>query len=155
MKKVTIVLAVLVAILVMSSCVSGSSSGGGWMNSVAWGEKATLGFSVYCDFPDALGEVQYNDHGAGVQFHSSAQLPVSWKDDDTVCFIDSWTGFGCLEAPYRPQPKGEPGILKLCVDDGGATGPDKMDWVTVNLYGGAFDGYSNCGWLQGGNITTD
>jgi hypothetical protein len=163
MKKVAVALAVLAAILLLAGCAT-TTSGGGWMASASDPNgKATLGLTVNCDLVrhKASGEVQYNDHvdwnGMTVQFHASKELPASWEVDDSTgeakCF--AVLDYGCTDLAYRPQPKGGPGTLHLCVYDGELTGRDKGDWVSVDLKGGMFDTYHNEGLLEGGNITTN
>jgi hypothetical protein len=73
-----------------------------------------------------------------------SEFPVKYYP---VCWFD--IPEGCYDATYYPQPKGEPGILHICVEDNGLTGQDKEDYISLWLEGGAFPGYSNEGVLQG------
>ncbi len=135
-------------------------TGGGWMNSAACESdtcklKATFGFNLHF-VPNETGatikgQFQYTDHGCRwndykVRFHGVV------ADLDLLPFGMAYGGD--YEGDYRPQPKtlGDGGTFVLTVEDQGQPGPSTSDYVTINLVGGVFAGYSNAGNLKGGNI---
>lgn len=134
-------------------------TGGGWLVTNS-GKKVNFGFNFKCKGDDngiakTSGQLQYNDREKGVRFHGVAN---SWFEGDTCNgWLDTWGGRYC--GIYTPQPpkdkKGkvrEGGRFEIKVVDGGKKGPSKGDTLTLDLFGGIYDGYSQSADLAGGNI---
>jgi hypothetical protein len=62
-----------------------------------------------------------------------------------------------LTGEYRPQglPNAARGTFQLTVTDGGEPGSLNGDTVEIHLSGGLYNGYTNAGVIQGGNIQID
>lgn len=134
------------------------TTGGGWIKSAACvtdpcKKKATFGFNMHFlpneigTPPTIKGQFQYTDHGewmnyAKVSFHG---VPESLSVEGNV-----YEG----EGSYTPQPKtlGPGGTFVVHVEDLGQSGPSTSDYISITLYDGVFNGYSNAGNLKGGNI---
>lgn len=146
--------------------------GGGWIDSAApaSNEKATFGFTARCTEPPEellpvffeVGEIEWADHGLDVQFHGkvdpgAATLPVlaeSCKEAHELLDVLTSGRFGQLTGEYFPQPSGLAGRFHLEVVDNDEPGIDG-DEVTITLTGGQYNGYTNSGEIQGGNIQID
>jgi hypothetical protein len=160
---------VLVALtfVVLAGC---QATGGGYIPSTIEGEKATFAFNGKCtnttmtdEFGNVIAEVkgqlQYNDRAADVKFHAdlvdSFIIPGSSDPCEDAADLggDSadFTGF------YRVSggPKEAEGVVDLFVRDGGEPGING-DHVAIFLSafqpGGTYDGYTNSGFVQGGNV---
>ena len=144
--------------LFVSGCVDfgpGKYTGGGVMDSaVEDGAKASLGFNMQALDKDedgmvdtVKGQLQYKDRGSDVSLHGVV-------DGATVIF--PWFGdkesIGAFTGTYRPQPKGESGEFTVYVFDEGEPGPSEEDSFTIEVSGGEYDGYTNSGLLNKGNI---
>jgi hypothetical protein len=176
MKRVysVIGLIMILGFVAMSAASCKKAAGGGWTDvSLFWdGEnwvssdepsgKATFGFIAKCE--DVDGELllkvqlQYHDHYNKIKFHGEGQIQgtlngfYSCADLDTIG-DNQFFGYGI----YTPQPKRqfeetEVGTFLLHVVDGGEPGTSEGDRFEITLDGGPFAGYSNSGFLQGGNI---
>lgn len=156
------------AALVVTGCHQ--VRGGGWIQSAApaSNEKATFGFTARCtereEEPFAVffevGEIEWADHGLDYRFHGKVDpgtgaLPVLGEScEEAHEFLGLGGRFGQLTGEYFPQPSGLAGRFLLEVEDTGEPGIDR-DQVRITLTGGQYDGYSNTGEIQGGNIQTD
>lgn len=133
-------------------------------------------FDSEADAPDARlsGHLTFHDHGTLVPdtkgrpkqlaFQASVEdllselsldtIPDTSCDDLDELFAGAF-GFDGYAALYTPQPAslGDPGFAVIGIEDNGKQGPDKGDVISVYLLGGAFDGYTATGELQGGQIT--
>jgi hypothetical protein len=122
--------------------------------------KVTFGFVGVCEENEnctswrdpkyvGSGQLEWNDHVNDVKFHGVA-------DGVEECGYHRLFGqeWGWIEGEYTPHPKnlGDGGWFKLCVYDTGEVGPDKGDWIRIELTGGVYDGYQAEGVLGGGNI---
>jgi hypothetical protein len=163
--------------LVFAGCYAGRYTGGGWLPSaVDVDKKATFGFNI--NIPedvesnedtipeDARGQVQYNDHAAGVAFHGEiVQGGINERIGAQVC-LGLPRGGSCVEflpdsayltGVYWPVPRGqgEPGTFEVWVGEKGKPlgfdDPAEQDFLIVTLTGGTHDGYRNIDYLQGGN----
>ena len=136
-------------------------TGGGWIPS-AVGGKAHFAFTAHCENTsegDAAfyqkGQLQYSDRAAGVRLHSEA---ITWTllagatDCRTRHDEDELEGGFLFAGTYRPQPKGDPGTFLVEITDQGEPGRGG-DTFEIELNGGEYDGYTNSGLLEAGNIT--
>jgi hypothetical protein len=142
-------------------------NGGGWLTSSTGEGKTTFAFHGKCvegedgQFLFYEGQLQWNDHGAGVRFHGDVEVALGVSDGLETCeeaataLADTFNGGddsqAQLNGTYRPQPRGAPGDFELDVDDNGEPGSNG-DTVCIQLFGGLYDGYTNCGTIQGGNV---
>jgi hypothetical protein len=160
--------------LVLTGCFAGRYTGGGWITSAADVEKkATFGFNV--NIPEdiepndglipenASGQVQYNDHGAGVAIHGEIlEGGINNTISAQVCF-GLPRGGSCVEfepqsayltGVYRPVGRGDPGMFEVWVGEKGKplgfSDPAEQDFLIIILTGGKYDGYQNLDYLQGG-----
>ncbi len=147
MKK-TIALFIMLA-LFLAGC---EARGGGWIPSVANAEKkATFGFQVKCTqlAPDLVkfsGQLEYNDHPAGVKFH--AEMQDTRNGDAYSCDNSSVDALDLIQGTYRMMPSGQTGIVYLSVFDGGKSG----DSIMIQLVHDGETVYENEGVLSGGNL---
>jgi hypothetical protein len=105
-------------------------------------------------FAIAKGQFDYNDHGAGVQFH------LEIVPDPTLTRADGGPLNGCwvvdagagasFWGPYT-SPAGN-GQASVNVTAKGDQYGSADDTIEVSLSGGPCDGYHNFGTIQGGNI---
>jgi len=83
-----------------------------------------------------------------VQLNGNVTNPIDF------CLGQSFFGFVSYSGTYRPQPTkfGPGGSFEVTVQDRGEPGPSNGDYIKIVLFGGIYDGYSNFGSMQGGNI---
>jgi hypothetical protein len=157
--------------IVMTGCVAGKYTGGGWTLTPYDAEgKAIFGGNFQAidengngevynyesgefDPEDTFkGQIQYNDLGAGVAFHGVVDGGYICDSTDNVATFplsrpSNWSiyGAGYLEGTYTPQPKGlgEGGRFEILVIDNGEPGADPGDEIWVALYGGVLHGYNS------------
>jgi hypothetical protein len=145
--------------------------GGGWLRSanVLSNEKATFGINGKCrniDHPEfgqvaALheGQFEYYDHGTEVRFHGDVQSepfiffiePNTCKAVEEFLHQQGFVGSASFHGNYRPQRGGAPGEFSGFLTDGGEPG-FVGDTFSITLFGGQYDGYTNTGPIEGGNI---
>jgi hypothetical protein len=161
----------------LTACAPGKYTGGGFIDSAAGGKaKATFGFSlegidedgdgqvdiafvyppgrVPIVFAIAKGQFNYNDHGAGVQFHLEiVPDPTLTRADGgplNGCWVvDAGTGAYCF-GPYTSRAGNGRAYVSLTAK--GDQYGSAEDTIEVVLTGGPYDGYQNSGTIQGGNI---
>jgi hypothetical protein len=174
MRRTILLLATIaLTIVVLAGC---KASGGGYIPTAEPGVegKATFGFSANCtnvtdEFGDVFaytkGQLQYNDKPADVKFHADLadgglgvvgsttpceDLDAIFTDEDTDVFSGLYR--------VRGGPKEGEGSVELLVTDAGEPGING-DKVTISLSafepGGTYDGYTNTGTVQGGNVQVD
>jgi hypothetical protein len=167
--------AVLALALVAAGC--DQFNAGGWLTSSTGEGKAHFAAHGNCTqekdgifgegIPEAQlygkGSLQYSDAAAGVRLHGTVD-----EEDVIVRFIDSEPQNGnicnhfhedllegvtsaTIIGEYRPQPKGLPGLFTLDVTDNGEGGIEG-DTFAISLVGGQYNGYTNSGLIEGGNI---
>lgn len=162
----------LLVIFVFTATGCTKMTGGGWIPSLAPGEKATFGFTAKCKtatingLPAAVlheGQFEYTDHGVDISVHG-AVLPREFQTvfgmtckelanaDPNVLKI------GGFEGKFWTQPKVGPleeGEFSVVVFDGGKPGQTVIDGdqICVDLFGPVT--YFNCGDVQGGNIRVE
>ncbi len=78
---------------------------------------------------------------------AEAPTPLDGCDDENW-----YAGYSGYYEPVPPKT-GAGGRFRVFAVDGGETGPDKNDSLTIIIDGGVFEGYYNTGELQGGNIS--
>ncbi len=150
--------ALLAAAVCMGSLVGCNTvEGGGWILSATGVGKATFGFWLRCEEPTVTGEMQYNDHEAGVKAHcipTSSGLTIG---GGSLCGGNS--GNGLYFGNYTPQPPKDKdgnlrpgGRFRVDIHDGGEPGADSGDTFAIRFFGGVYDGYSNNRRLLGGNV---
>jgi hypothetical protein len=145
----------------LSACVDGTTTGGGWIESFeGGGNRATFAFTARCVKDKKSGDLvpkaqfEFQDRAANVALHGTVTSFVG--ENGPSCDPegeDSTTAD--MTGTYRPQPKklsSNVGLFELSVTDGGEPGPSNEDHVCLDLESGAYPGYSNCGDVQGGNI---
>ena len=154
--------------VVLAGCET--ATGGGFIPSATGEGKATFGFSTKCDnvtlengdvFGEVKGQLQYIDREADVKFHASRDKSLEQVPSDVTdpCgFLDEAAGqvFGgevSFVLPYWVQggPKESEGLAILHVVDSGEPGING-DEFTIRLDGGRYNGYTNSGTIEGGNI---
>jgi hypothetical protein len=166
----------------LTGCAPGKYTGGGFIDSAAGGKaKATFGFSlegidedgdgqvdvaaVYPPgqlpivFAIAKGQFNYNDHGAGVQFHLAIVPDPTLTSADGGPLNGCWvvqdpntgaaTGAYCF-GPYTSRAGNGEAYVSLTAK--GDQYDSAEDTIEVALTGGPYDGYYNSGTIQGGNI---
>ncbi len=129
-------------VVALAACGTGMGSGGGWLPGKAGG-RATIGFDGVCVDGAATGSLTYHDR--------SVTPPVNLALASGTC--SGTATDSTITGTYRARPRGASGQVTLTFHDSGARGPNKGDTVSVVITGGAFDGYSHSGTLQGGNVT--
>ncbi len=161
----------------LTGCAPGKYTGGGFIDSAAGGKaKATFGFSlegidedgdgqadtavvyppgqVPIIFAIAKGQFNYNDHGAGVQFHLDIVPDPTLTRADGGPLNGCWvvgagTGAYCF-GPYTSRAGNGEAYVSLTAK--GDQYGSAEDTIEVVLTGGPYDGYQNSGTIQGGNI---
>jgi hypothetical protein len=153
---------VALTIVVLAGCEQ--ATGGGYITSATGEGKATFAFNGKCTNTTlesgevigvVKGQLQYNDHPADVKFHAELSGTVpSATDSATPCEdletnppTEEFAGF------YRVSggPKEAEGGVILQVTDKGEPGING-DIVEIELIGGRYNGYTNVGAVQGGNV---
>jgi hypothetical protein len=122
------------------------------------------------EIDDVKGELQYNDHANKVAFHGdvadggfpgflafeicSGGECVGGEVDENGDPILSEQVY-VANGTYQPSPKqaGPGGTFEMVLVDWGQEGPDEGDYLSVTLAGGVYDGYSNSGFVKGGNLS--
>ena len=156
--------------LFVSGC-EGKYTGGGVIDSaIEEGAKANLGFNMHatdtdseciellgveiCNIADEVkGQLQYKDHGS-----DDIKYPKGLSIHGVVTGGGVFEGIlsrsGELTGTYTPQPKklGDGGTFIATVYDNGEPGASEDDSFTIELKDGVYDGYTNSGFLNGGNI---
>jgi hypothetical protein len=147
-------------IVVLAGCEQ--ATGGGYITSATGEGKATFAFNGKCtnttdEFGNVIGEVkgqlQYNDKPADVKFHAelvgstSSGTATPCEDFETNEPTEEFLGI------YRVSggPKEAEGNVILQVTDKGEPGING-DIVEIELIGGRYNGYTNVGAVQGGNV---
>jgi hypothetical protein len=134
--------------------------------------KAHFGFNAECvvDFSyygpelESSGNLQFSDNGSwitvdakqyAVRLHGRIR-DVRLRDspvDPCAIFKGYDTYYGVFEGKYDAQPKKLGyGKFIITVSDGGEPGPSEDDYFEIEVVSGPFGGYSNGGYIQGGNI---
>jgi hypothetical protein len=157
--------------VVLAGCET--ATGGGFIPSQPTGaDKATFGFTTHCknttlengDVEAQLkGQFQYYDREADVRFH--AFLPpvteIAPPDETDACaffdtIVEQEFGEDSFVLEYRVQggPKEEReelGLVRIHVVDAGEPGING-DELTIEVLSGPYMGYTNTGFIEGGNI---
>ena len=155
-------LVLLVLIMALTGCKT--IKGGGWINSITEGGKATFGIDLTCENSEYYGEFTYHDHGAKFGMSDGSMRNVSlkaWVEPTAIDFgiscgdyyLENYTQYDFV---YRAQPdkSGEEGKGTIQFWDADLTGtPDDNDKLCINIISGPYAGYDNCGDLGGGNLT--
>jgi hypothetical protein len=138
------------------ACAGASVSGGGWGDSRNGSGKANFAFDIVCDEEAGTvsGSFVYNDKAAGSPWGTVA-LKGTYFDYISSCETapDTFTFSG----PYTAQNKacregGCTGSYSVTAHDQGDKGANKGDTLSISLYGGVYDGYTNSGAVKGGNL---
>jgi hypothetical protein len=163
--KVTLLAVVVTLALVNVGCKK--SSGGGFIDSVVDGGKASLGYQMKCDnfLDEASGEfighvtgnVQFNDHDADVKIHGKLDFVPFFEDEqltscETIAAIIDDELPDDIDAAFAVgtyNHKGQSGEVFIApvVDDNCPTG----EAFVIEIEGDI--SYSNGGCLRGGNLT--
>lgn len=151
------------AALVLAGC-STFFTGGGWIRGVEGG-KATFGFSVKCNGPDpeicapARVNGTYGDQSVGVKLKFDGGIiagPEFCAINPQACDNLPVDLNQCMggEVFYTSQDKKQPGSgsLLLIACDLGEPGRLSGDFLAIDVESGPYDGYSNEGTIQGGNL---
>jgi hypothetical protein len=167
-------LAVIPVVVAFAFVVTGCDklTGGGWIPSLApslaLGQKATFGFNARCKnttvdgAPFAVlyeGQFEFDDHAANplVRVHGDVEpMTLAGRCEDFPGVPDDFSDLLALlpafSGTYRTQPSVVPslqGNFVVKVFDGGEPGKFN-DFICVTLSGGL--NYTNCDFVQGGNI---
>jgi hypothetical protein len=94
------------------------------------------------------GKLEYHDRAANVDLHGDVMIPIDFCTGEPVEEEVAYAG------TYTPQPAslGAGGEFAVAVRDGGEPGPSNGDVIVIEISGGVYDGYTNQGVIQGGNI---
>jgi hypothetical protein len=152
-----VTLAALAAV-VLTGC---RLTGGGWMAG-ADGGRATFGFDLACRDGWFVGEWTYHDKAAGLNLHGTVTPtsglwdPFEWTESGYPC--EDTTAPGSIDLPlvYTARPCRdvcEEGHLYVSATDTGRAGPDKGDYLSIEVFDGPAAFYENSGVLRGGNLT--
>ena len=158
-------LAVLGTVVLLPGC---TIRGGAWLVSIFTGGKATFTLNgTYDPYADTVsGQSDYQDKRARVSAHLVSG-PCDLDEEefyDFLYLVDEclyYTGVEPTEenstflfGQYTPQPKtrGPGGCFQVFVVDQGPGNAGQGDFVVLKFYGGIYDGYYNCGVIQGGNL---
>jgi hypothetical protein len=158
--------------VVLAGCET--ATGGGFIPSQPTGaDKATFGFTTHCksttlenglEAANLKGQFQYYDREADVRFHAFLE-PITEVVGgpgvtDACVFLDEQAeqefGEDSFLLEYRVQggPKEEReelGIVRIHVVDAGEPGING-DELTIEVLSGPYMGYTNTGFIEGGNI---
>jgi hypothetical protein len=137
----------VVAVVALAAC---DGTGGGWLIGVNGGARATIGFTGTCE-PDSYTSGTFTGSLSYIDRSTSAPR-VSFVLTSGDCWVDFDESLH-IEGTYQARPKGDSGTVNISFVDTGTTGPSKGDSISVDISGGAFDGYQHSGTLLGGNIT--
>ena len=174
MRRTILLLATMaLTIVVLAGCEK--ATGGGYIPSQPTGaDKATFAFSTKCknttlENGDVIGELkgqlQYNDREADVRFHAFLK-PITVEVGepgvtDACVFLDEQAeqefGEDSFVLEYRVQggPKEEEDLevdlVRIHVVDSGEPGING-DEFTIEVLSGPYEGYTNTGTIEGGNI---
>jgi hypothetical protein len=160
----------IVATVMLTGCAS--LTGGGWIPSLALGQKATFAFSAKCQdttvdgLPVAQlyeGQFQFDDHFFSplVRVHGDVEPdPFGTMPGETCSQVSKETALVNLSGfrgTYQTQPDIPPslqGEFAVAVFDGGEPATINGDTICVDLVGPGLPvaEYLNCGVVQGGNI---
>jgi hypothetical protein len=147
-------------------------TGGGWIPSLALGQKATFSFSAKCQDTTVdgvavaqlyQGQFEFDDHSFSplVRVHGDVEPDVFGTVPDETCSqvsketaLVNLSGF---RGAYQTQPDVFPslqGEFAVTVLDGGEPATINGDTICVDLVGPGLPvaEYLNCGVVQGGNI---
>jgi hypothetical protein len=130
------------------------------------GREARFAFVMHCRDTASgrvvTGNLEYHDQSfaATASNGDAAELrihaePVDFPFDGTCADLAAaFPGVAVYSGSYIPQPPdlGPGGTFVLLVQDNGEQGPAKVDGFSVSLTDGIFDGYSNTGTLNRGQI---
>jgi len=145
------------------------TSGGGWVDSVVSGKKATYGYQASCTNIEyspgffvghVTGQFQYKDHGAGIAFHGDVDF-IPYEEDSIFTSCEAigqyWDSNGfvpvfLMAGTYTPIPanQGTGGVFAVLAGDQVCEGGDA---IVVDVYDGFHGGYFNESCLGGGNLT--
>jgi len=137
----------LVAVFALTGCVT-KMTGGGWMQSVVPGEKAT--FAVNYDVADPDNERirgTYHDHGADVRFRFDEVLGTVGGNVGAPCF-GRIVGYESQDPTLRGG--GEVVVIACDEAESGVFGPG--DSLAIMVQTGPYAGYTNSGPVLGGNF---
>jgi len=147
-------------IVVLAGCEK--ATGGGTITSDTGEGKATFAFKGKCTnttlengdvVAEVKGQLQYNDREADVKFH--AELGGTVRTDTATPCEDIQTNENVEQflGVYRVSggPKEGEGLVGLEVLDAGEPGING-DQVGISLDEGLYDGYTNSGTVEGGNV---
>ena len=159
----------IVLTVMLTGCTT--LTGGGWIPSLALGQKATFGFSAKCQDTtvDGVavaqlydGQFEFDDHlfSPLVRVHGDVEPDVFGTVPETCSQVSKETALVNLSGfrgTYRTQPDVVPslqGEFAVAVFDGGEPATISGDTICVDLVGSGLpvDEYLNCGVVQGGNI---
>lgn len=160
--KFVALLAAAASIFVLAAC---HLVGSGSIVSYTGHGKATFTFDINCPTSGpAKGVLTYADTPAHLSLHGI----VSGSSDETCGSVPTTTvtvtvdggakpaitGIGeTIVGTYTPLKPGTGGTFSLTVIPGG-TAQDSSGWFCIALYGGVYDGYTNAGWVDLGNIVS-
>jgi hypothetical protein len=158
----------IVATVMLAGCTT--LTGGGWIPSLALGQKATFGFSAKCQdttvdgVPVAQlyqGQFEFDDHSFSplVRVHGDVEPDVFGTVPGQTCrqVAEERVNPNGFRGTYETQPDVFPslqGEFVVVVFDGGEPATINGDMICVDLVGPGLptNEYFNCGVVQGGNI---
>lgn len=158
--KIIALISAAAAVFVLAAC---HLTGSGSIVSATGKGKATFTFDIQCPTSGpAKGVLTYADTPAKVSLHGV----VSGSSDMTCGTVPTTTvtvtidgaaakpqiGIGeTIVGTYTPLKPGTGGTFALTVIPGG-TAQDSSGWFCIAIYGGVYDGYTNAGFVDLGNI---
>jgi hypothetical protein len=152
-------------------------TGGGYIHSanLTSNEKANFGFSAICKKDEPFigggtgsakfyeGQLQWDDHGANVKFHGdvnerlgvqTAGVPASKQCEAADAFFGENTTDATFGGTYTPEHSTGPadeGTFTVNVTNTGKGGING-DTIEITLDDGRYNGYTNAGVVEGGQI---
>jgi hypothetical protein len=161
--KLVVLLTAVAAVFALAAC---HLVGSGSILSATGKGKATFTFSINCPSSgSASGVLTYADTPAKVSLHgvvSGSSSSSSCGTVPTATVTVTVDGLakpnvigpgGFINGTYTPLKPGTGGTFSLTVIPGG-TAQDSSGWFCLALYGGVYDGYTNAGWVDLGNIVS-
>ena len=158
--KVVALLAACASIFVLAAC---HFVGSGTVLSAYGYGRATFTFDLNCPAGGgASGVLTYIDSPARVSVHAvvpgsalqtSCTAPTTSAPPQVVKPLLFPTGSNTFEGSYTPLKPGAGGTFSVTVFPGG-TAQSLPGWFCIAFYGGVYNGYTNSGPIQWGNIVS-
>ena len=143
--KLLVLFATLAGLFLLSAC---HLIGSGTVVSITGHDKATFTFDLTCNDSTevASGTLTYIDTPARVQVHATVPGTPPQKCGSTL-YAETFNG-------NYTALKGGSGTFSLMATLGGTAQSPAPGFFSITFYGGPYDGYTNSGLVQWGNIVS-